>query len=354
MRKEPTASSTTCRSSSRALLVVAPNWLGDAVMATPFLLILRRAVPGAAVTLLCGEYVSEVFRRSSAVDRLITYDRRRKLRSALPALGRNRPDGGWETCYVLPRSFSSALLGFLSGARRRIGYRGEGRDILLTDSLGGAGYRAEHLSIVYARLIGRVAGAHIGDVPLPVVVPPYGWAGIAGDMETGGGYYVLAPGATYGSAKIWPCERYAELAGMIAARTGWSAVVIGTAGQREFAGRLLDSTEASGRNLAGELSSADLLSVIRGGRLIIGNDSGPVHLSAAMGRPTVAIFGSTSPAWTAPRGASVRIVSSDIDCEPCFERDCPKGDPRCLTDIRAGEVFDAACDVIEEGCNEAQ
>ncbi|UCF05964.1 MAG: lipopolysaccharide heptosyltransferase II [bacterium] len=346
MRKEPTASSTTCRSTCRELLVVSPNWIGDAVMATPFLLTLRRCNPDAVISVLCGDYVSEIFRRSSAVDRLVGVDRRRGLREVYAALRRNRPDDGWEICFILPRSFASALHGWLSGARRRIGYGGEMRSLLLTETLPGAGYRAEHLSTVFLRLLERADGQDSGEVPLPVVVPPYEWDGILTRLKLEGEYCVLAPGATYGSAKMWPVACFADLAARLARRSRWRIVLVGTAGERACAGQVIERAGVDGVNMAGRLTMAELLSVVRGARLVVGNDSGPVHLAAAMARPTVAIFGSTSPDWTAPRGDAVRVVSHRIQCSPCFKQECPDGDPRCLVEIGVDEVFDAAVALI--------
>jgi heptosyltransferase-2 len=316
-------------------------------MATPFLLSLRRRNPDTVISVLCGDYVSEIFRRSSPVDGLVSIDRRRRLREVYAALRQNRPEKGWEICFILPRSFSSALHGWLSGARRRIGYGGEMRGPLLTDALPGEGYRDGHLSAVFMRLLGLVNGQNPGEVPLPVVVPPYEWEGVLTRLKLEGEYFVLAPGATYGSAKMWPTAGFADLAALLARKTGWRLLLVGTEGERACAGEVLEGAGAGGVNMAGRLTMAELLSVLRGARLIVGNDSGPVHCAAAMARPTVAVFGSTSPDWTAPRGDAVRVVSHPVPCSPCFKQECPDGDPRCLVEIGVDEVFDAAIDMVQ-------
>jgi heptosyltransferase-2 len=109
---------------------------------------------------------------------------------------------------------------------------------------------------------------------------------------------------------------------------------------------MIDAASVPIRSVAGALGIGELLAVLRGASLVVGNDSGPVHIAAAMGRPTVAIFGSTSPRWTAPRGAAVRIVSRPVDCAPCFRRACPDGDPRCMTGVGVDDVFSAVCDLL--------
>ncbi len=345
MRKGSTASSTICRSGRRDILVLAPNWLGDAVMATPFLQSLRIAYPAAFIDVVCREYISEIFKRNSSVDRLHAYDGGKGLRALNAAVARNRPGNGWHMCFVLPPSFKAALAALLSGSKKRIGYGGELRGPLLSDRLPSAMYRIGHLSEAYVRLIGLSGVEGTIETPRPVVVPPYDWERIVADMGIDGEYMVIAPGATYGSAKVWPGKNYSSLAAEIAGITGWRLVLVGSEAERDRASDVLESSGVEGVNLAGGCDISGLAAVLRGASLVIGNDSGPVHIASAMGRATVTLFGSTSPAWTAPRGSSVRIVSSDMDCAPCFERECPKGHAECLEAIGVGEVLEAALEI---------
>ena len=348
MRKVSIENSTTCRSGREALLVYAPNWLGDAVMATPFLFVLRRFYPDMSIHLFCRSYVSEVFRRCSAVDHTIEFGPRRTVAARLSALRGGRPRKGWSTGFVLPPSFSSALVMLLAGVRRRIGYAAGMRRLLLTGSLPERHGRTEHLSRLYIGLAEHAADSVAEEVPLPVVVPPYQWREILAGKGLGEPYIVMAPGAAYGTAKEWPLDRYATLARRLAEHTALPVVAVGAAAEAKPLARMAESAAVPVRSMAGECSPGELLSVLRGAELVIGNDSGPVHLSAAMGRPTVAIFGSTSPAWTAPRGVAVRVVSSDVECAPCFRRSCPEGEPTCLLDIDVEVVFQASRDLLEE------
>jgi heptosyltransferase-2 len=327
---------------------VTPNWLGDAVMATPFLFALRDLFPDREINVLCRRYVSPVYRRCSAVDNLAVYERSGSVWGALDAVRKSVPAAGRNIGFVLPRSFSSALVTFISGAGRRIGYEGDLRNLLLTDALPKSLYTKGHLTGVYMRLAERAAGRRPERQSPPVVVPPYAWQEHIEKLGLTEGYVVISPGAEYGPAKIWPHERYAVLVSRISAETGRHVVVVGAERDRAPAGRILEEAGIAGRNLAGMSDIEGLLCVLRGASLVVGNDSGPVHLSASMGRPTVTIFGSTDPGWTAPIGKSTAVVRMDMDCSPCFERECPDGEARCMLDIDPELVWNAAQRLLRE------
>jgi heptosyltransferase-2 len=323
--------------------VLAPNWIGDVVMSTPFLSVLRSAHPDDFITVLCREYVSELIVRSPLIDTLATYTRGGGVRGALGALRKVRPAGGWDECFVLPMSFSSALVAFLSGSRRRTGYSSGPRSFLLSAPLDSGGLRSGHLSEEYAAL----AGKKVDELPCPGVIPPYDWKERTARYGLDGRYAVFAAGATYGPAKVWPRDRFIETAVRLSRDHGLKPVTTGGPSERIYLDMIAD--KAGGLNLSGKSGAGDLMSVLRGAEVVVGNDSGPVHVSAAMGVPTVAIFGSTSPGWTAPRGRAVRVISSSPDCSPCFERECPLGDTHCLTDIAAGDVVEAAAELMKAG-----
>jgi len=316
-------------------------------MATPFLFSLRDRFPAGRITLLSCDYTAELYRRSGAVDSLLSCAG--SLRSRIAAVGTAGPEGGYDACFVLPPSFSAALVSVLSKARRRIGYGGQWRGMLLTDVLPAELYRAGHLSRSYLGLLERFTGEGVAALPLPSVVPSESWRETADAVAGARSYFVLAPGATYGSSKVWPHERYAALAKRLIGSMGWMAVLVGRREEREEASTMLASIGVGGKNLAGSLSLAELISVLRGAEVAIGNDSGPVHVAAALGVPTVAVFGPTSVDWTAPRGVSVRIVRGAIECAPCFKRRCPQGAPECLSRVNADDVYAAAISLIEEG-----
>lgn len=317
-------------------------------MATPLLAALRARYPRARVTAACRAYVAAVYRAHPGVDRIVEYGgigvraRMRSIRSA-------RPREGFDVCFVLPPSFAGALVALASGARRRVGYRGEWRAALLTDTLPRRGYRAVHISTAYCALLARYAGEPAGETPLPRVEPPEGWRETARRVCGERPYAVLAPGAVYGSSKVWPAARFSELARRLAAGLELRSIVVGSAAERENAERIAASSGKAAESRAGELSLEELLAALAGARAVVGNDSGPVHAAAALGTPTVAVFGPTSVDWTAPRGRAVRIVRAAIECAPCFRRECPYGNPECLERVSAHEAYDAVRSVIDGG-----
>jgi len=315
-------------------------------MATPFLSILRSQNPGDMITVLCREYVAALLERSSFVDGLVTYRRESGTGGALGALRPERPEEGWDAAFILPMSFSSAVIAFLSRASKRIGYRSGGRGLLLTDRLPAEDHRRIHLSEEYARLAASFSGSGADALPLPCVVPPYDWKDRADAAVTAGRYAVYAAGAKYGPAKVWPAERYEELAGRLYREEGLAPVFTGSETERGTLDDLAGRT--GGLNLAGSSGIGEMMAVLRGAEIVVGNDSGPVHVSAAMGVRTIAVFGSTSPVWTAPRGRLARVVASTADCAPCFRKECPAGDYHCLAEIGVDQVYEEAVRMIKE------
>lgn len=316
-------------------------------MATPFLSLLRKENPHEFITVLCRDYVSEMLRRCAFLDNLITYRKDGGVRSAILALRSQRPDKGWDAAFVLPMSFSAAVAAFLGGSRRRIGYRSSGRAWLLTDPVSLDLHRKIHLSEEYARFARRYSGAEAEVLPGPCVVPPDDWRERIAGKGLERGYVVFAAGAAYGPAKKWPLERFTALAEKLRESRGLRTVTVGSEREKKYLDRITGADDDA-LNLAGRSSIGDLMSILRGADLVVGNDSGPVHVSAAMGIPTVSIFGSTSPAWTSPHGPRSRIVTSGADCAPCFKKECPEGDTHCLQDISVDDVFDAAMKIMRE------
>ncbi len=347
MRKGSTGSSTACRSGRKELLVLVPNWIGDVVMATPFLSILRKENPDDFISVLCRDYVSDLLRRCAFLDNLITYGRKGGVRSAILALRAQRPDHGWDAAFVLPMSFSAALAACLGGSRRRIGYRSGGRDWLMTDPVSTDLHRKIHLSEEYARFARLYSGSGTETVPGPCVVAPYDWKERITGYGLESGYAVFAAGAAYGPAKVWPRERFTALAGRLREEMGLRTVTVGSEREREYLDGITEADDGA-LNLAGRSGIGGLMSILRGADLVVGNDSGPVHVSAAMGIPTVSIFGSTSPGWTAPLGPHSRVVTSGAECAPCFRKECPDGDMHCLQDIGPDDLFNAVMEIMRE------
>lgn len=336
-----------CRPKPREILAIAPNWLGDAVMFTPVLSELEKFSANLKVSIACRDYVAPIFKNAPCNPRIIKYPRK-NLFSRIAAICKSKPDKGWIACLVAPPSLSAAILAAASGAAKRIGYGGGIRGIFLTDSMPHADYRRGHISEAYLGLLRRFSGASAKEIPLPIVRPDADWrdrvASICGDSP----YAVIAPGATYGSAKVWPKEKYVGLARKLFENCGLKSVIVGSASERSFAESIAETAGHFALNTVGLLSIEELIAVLRGAKVAVGNDSGPAHIAAALGTPTVAIFGPTSIEWTAPRGKAVKVVSGKAPCAPCFLRKCKFQSSICLENISVEEVANTAMEIKEE------
>jgi heptosyltransferase-2 len=302
------------------ILVVAPNWIGDALMAQPLLVRLKQS--GASIDVVAPEWVAPVMRRMPEVSEVIAAPFRHGPLQLGERwrLGRALKARGYDQAMVLPNTWKSALLPFFAGIPRRTGYTGEARYGLLNERHESTkAPMAEH----YARLAGEgpPSRPHLQVTPAEVEQAKAKF-GIAGR------YAVLCPGAEYGPAKRWPY--FAELSRELPI----PAVVLGSAKDREAAGGI------SGTDLAGKTSLDEAITLIAGADLVVSNDSGLMHVAAALGRPQVALFGSSSPEHTPPQSPAARVLWLHLECSPCYRRECPLGHFRCMREMNVAMVLD--------------
>ena len=330
-------------------LIIAPQWIGDAVMTEP--LLRRLQARGEHLTVGALPWVAPVYRAMPSVAEVIELSFQHgglqiKARRQLAATFKGRFDVG----YVLPNSFKSALLPLLASIPKRVGYLGEARVGLLTHRLPNPpkGQRPPMVAF-YARLSGDADVAQ--DRPALHVDPLAADAELALLGLTRSGYSVFAPGAEYGPAKRWPATHFAQLA----LADSLPVVLLGSAKEALLCDEIAAPVNAQlpGRclNLAGKTSLAQAFMVISAAKQVVSNDSGLMHVAAAFGVPQVAIFGSSSPLHTPPLSdqATVLWLKTDasyqppLDCAPCFERVCPlteaDGHMRCLKDISPSAVL---------------
>jgi heptosyltransferase-2 len=304
------------------ILVVAPNWIGDALMAQPLLVKLKES--GATLHVLAPDWVAPVARRMPEVDEVIAVPFRHGAADlgGRWRLARVLAKRGYDRAIVLPNSWKSALVPFLAGIPQRAGYVGEMRYGLLNSTLPNSkSPMPEH----YARLA--------GSQPKPPLPQPHLQVSHAEIAETRRRfaieerYAVLCPGAEYGPAKRWPY--FAELA----RRIGMPVVILGSANDREAAAGI------PGKDLAGRTTLDEAIVLIAGAAVVVSNDSGLMHVAAALGRPQVALFGSSSPEHTPPANANARVLWLHIECSPCFARECPLGHFRCMREMSVDQVL---------------
>jgi heptosyltransferase-2 len=328
-------------------LIVAPQWIGDAVMTEPLLRILHAR--GEHLTVGALPWVAPVYRAMPQVAEVIEFPfahgglqwaARRKLAAQV--------QGRFDVAYVLPNSLKSALLPWLAKIPKRVGYLGESRVGLLTHRLKNPGKdNRPPMVAFYGALSGQAdLGAQHPQLQLaPEVVS--NTLNALGLVQ--GDYTVLAPGAEFGPAKRWPVSHYAQLAALL----GRPVVLLGSGKEFDVCQDIASAAgvQAHCVNLAGKTSLAQAMAVIAGSRNVVSNDSGLMHVAAALGCAQVAIFGSSSPLHTPPLNPAAHVLwlKTDasyrpaLDCAPCFERDCrlPAGAQhlRCLNDIGPQEVL---------------
>ena len=297
-------------------LVIAPNWIGDCVMAIPLFRALKRNDPVGSLTVLARSSAAPIFRMTGLADVLEATRGGRGIFGDAWTARRRRFDEVW----VLPNSFRSALLAFLTGARRRFGYATDRRRILLTLSPRRPPATIHQLRD-YDSLLAE-AGVEPDPDPPRLIPSPEAYRKAATYLDSyrlneGPPAIFLAPGAAFGATKQWPSERFALLADALMDEGRKVALAVGP-GELEL-GRLI-ARRARHRVpvLGADLDTGELAAVLATGCLLVGNDSGPAHLAAAVGTPTVVFFGPTDPGRTAPRGAPATVLDRYVFCSPVF------------------------------------
>ncbi len=327
----------------RRVVVRPPNWLGDAVLALPALSAVRQHFADAHLSIAAASGVAALFREDTdaAPDEVIELPGR--SRPAIAALRAGR----FDVAVLFPNSFGSAWQLWRARVPERWGYATSARGFLLTRrarALGG--WRRRHQAEYY-RDLARGLGLSPPDAR-PRLAPRAASRALAETLlPSGGGPLVgLAPGAAYGQAKQWPPDRMAAVAARLIERHGATAVAVGAAHDRDAARAIeswlrLHAPGAAGRfvNLAGRTSIGALIGLIARMTAFVTNDSGAMHVAAALGRPVVAVFGPTDERRTRPLGDQT-VLFADVFCRPCMLRDCPI-DHRCMKRVTVDDVYAA-------------
>ena len=316
-------------------LVVAPNWIGDAVMSLPVLRALRRASPGGRLAVLARSGPGAIYRAEGSADAVLP---RSSFLGDVAAARR----GGFDEVWLLPNSYRSALIAAASGAPRRIGYATERRGWLLT-SAPPPPASTEHQLRDYDVLLegnGVVPDRDPPRLTLPAAAlgrarEALDRAGRSGDAP----FVALCPGSAFAQTKRWPAERFAGVADALAERGLGAAVLVGP-GEEELGVSVAAAARSRPAVLGAKLDPVELAAAISLARAAVTNDSGPMHLAGAVGTPVVALFGPTDPGRTGPSGSSSRVLDRYVFCSPCFLTECPYGH-ECLREIGVAEVVRA-------------
>lgn len=331
-------------------LVIAPQWIGDAVTSHSLIQKIAKQDAQALIKVLAVKGVAEVFAHMPEVGSVLLADfqhgrlqwrERRQLASQLRAQ--------FDVAWVLPNSFKAALLPYFAKVAMRVGYRTELRSWLLTHSLPAASKKQRPLMTAHYAALAQALPQwrHASEVPTPHLrLAPD--AGSQVPNLPSGAYIALCPGAEFGPAKQWPLEHYAQLLALLVAQ-GHHCVLLGgpkdqAAGQSICA--MLDANcRAQTHNYCGQTSLSQAIILLAKAHAVVSNDSGLMHIAAALQRPTLGLYGSTDPLHTPPAGmlgvAQVATLSLGKSCSPCFQRNCPLPSPRnmaCLRDMSPAYV----------------
>ena len=320
------------------ILVVAPSWIGDTILAQPLLALLKRHQPDARIEVLAPDWSAPLLARMAEVDAVIVNPFRHGEFNfrARRTLGHRLAASGYQHAYVLPNSWKSALVPFFAGIPRRIGYRGESRYLLLNERHRLDPAQQPQLVQRYAALAG----------PLPAVMPAPRLSSTAEQqqmaMRTLGlpldsAPVIFCPGAEFGPAKRWPTAHFAALAKLVASaqQPVW---LIGSDKDAATGDEIVAAANGAALNLCGRSTLEQAIDLIAAARCVVSNDSGLMHVAAALERPLVALYGSSSPIYTPPLSTKAAIVSKNLPCSPCFKRECPLGHFDCMNGITPQQI----------------
>jgi heptosyltransferase-2 len=338
------------------ILVRATNWVGDAVMSIPALEALRARFPRAEIVLVAKPWVSELYWHHPAVNRQIVYKPTSEHRGAsgFLKLAREIREDQFDLAILLQNAFQAAWMARLARIPVRIGYATDARSALLTDAIEPPPPAAYgHQVYYYLNLLFRAGltakPEAVEEIRIHLSDDEKTWALKKLDsLGLGGQRYLIgiAPGAAFGPAKRWLPERFGALADRLIGALGADVLIFGSEAEKPLAEEIAHAMKHTPIVLAGETSLRELLSLMAGCRLMVANDSGPMHLAAAMGIPLIAIFGSTDERATGPLGTRVRIVRKPVECSPCGRRECPI-DFRCMNDLSVEEVYRATLESVK-------
>jgi heptosyltransferase II len=333
-------------------MVRVPNWVGDAVMAVPALRELRRIFNEARIAIVARPGVAGLFAGEGLADDLIDasdarglLQKTRQFFSDVRRLRRQR----FDMAVLLPNSFGAALAARAGGAKQIIGYGTDARRPLLTQAIAfEANFKQLHQVRYYLNIAAQLEQSRTGQCRVRLDRLPT--LSVSQEMkqrarrllETAGidpasRLVALNPGATNSRAKRWLPERFSATADQLSEREGFATLIVGTPGDRETASRVARQMRTKVADLTGRTTLAELKAVLACTALVISNDTGTAHVAAALGVPTITIFGPTEHFATRPLAELAAVVRHPVDCSPCMLRDCPI-DHRCMTRVEIADV----------------
>lgn len=317
------------------VLVVTPQWVGDIVIAQSLLKVLKERNPKPEIHVLAPEWAEGLLACMPEVDKVIPLSFKHGEFGLLKRyrIAQTLKQERYQQAIVLPNSFKSALIPFFANIPLRTGYRGEMRWGLLNDIRQLDKKKHPSLAERFVALgIGR--DMIVQNVPRPCI------ASAALQPRNDGPVLALCPGAMYGPAKRWPAAYFAYVANHYLQKN-WQVWIFGAASDKSVADEIQALTHQACKNLAGKTELKEAINLLAQVDAVVTNDSGLMHIAAALNRPLVAVYGSSDPTYTPPLGKFVEMVSLRLSCSPCFERECPLVHLNCLKQLSPTLVLNA-------------
>jgi heptosyltransferase-2 len=342
------------------ILVRVPNWIGDAVMAMPGLHALKRLYPEAEITVLAKARTLPLYQhKEPIVTDVIEYepDGKHSGFSGKFRLVNELKPRNFQLAVLFQNAFEAALIAFLAGIPRRVGYARDLRTPLLTQPIQFNNHIAKkHQVFYYLNIIKELGlGISLDEMELPnvnidaddmeradVVLKEYG-------LDVADGFFGIAPGASFGKAKRWPVEGFKEVIERVVKARAITPVIFGGSDDSDVSTELSKRLTACGVdhvNLAAKTTLREFIAIAGKTQFFLTNDSGPMHIVASLGVPTVAIFASTAPALTGPLGRCVKVVYKKVECSPCFKRECPYEHYNCMKGVTPDDVFNVSIELV--------
>lgn len=327
------------------ILIVAPSWIGDTILAQPLFKLLHARHRDFALDVLAPAWTLPLLKRMPEVRRAILnpFAHGELKLGARRRLGRELRAEGYDQAIVLPNSFKSALAPFFAEIPLRTGFRGEMRWGLLNDVHALDQQALPTMAQRYAALAGApgepparpLPGLHLNvdDNARLATLRKLG-------LESKQPVAAMCPGAEYGPAKRWPTRYFAELGQRLAAQ-GLAVWLVGSEKDAALGTEIAELSGGDCLNLCGKTVLDEAIDLLASTQLVVSNDSGLMHVAAALGRPLIALYGSSSPAFTPPLSDDARILKLELPCSPCFQRECPLGHFNCMMQLTPERVYAA-------------
>lgn len=333
------------------ILIRGTNWIGDAILTLPAVAAVRATYPKAHIAMLVKPWVADIYRLFSDLDEIIIYENKFDNPAGVLRLARTLKQKKFDAAILLQNAIEAAIIALAAGIPLRAGYDSDARGLLLTHPVRRTReVKKVHQTDYYLEMVKALGCLSVPkemhmETKINVLEARNILSKFVPDADKA--IIGIAPGATYGPAKKWFPERFAEVADRLAQKFSAQVIVMGGKSDDETAREVQKTAESKLINLAGKTTLREAIYLISRCRLFISNDSGLMHVAGALNVPTIAVFGSTNPTTTSPVGRNSVIVRHDVPCSPCLKKTCPT-DFRCMRLVSVEDVLKVAQNLLRD------